>query len=270
MRTRLLAIAVVVTLVLLVAPLAQAITYGQPDGDGHPNVGALIAEWRTPGVKEQLCSGTLIAPKVFLTAAHCTAYLESLGIPNDQVWVSFDQDVDPITPSTNLIQGTWVTNPGYNQRQSDSGDLAVVLFAKAVKRVTPASLPEAGLFDQMAAGGTLRGHKFTAVGYGVHEPEIGGGPPTFPFDGERWRSVSEFRALTAAWLHLSQNDATGDSGTCFGDSGGPNFLGAGAGETNIVAAVTVTGDAMCLATNVVYRLDTAPARAFLGQYVTLP
>jgi hypothetical protein len=60
------------------------------------------------------------------------------------------------------------------------------------------------------------------------------------------------------------------SRTCRADSGGPNFLGAGAAETNIVAATTITGDFMCRATNVVYRLDTASARWFLGQYVTLP
>lgn len=72
------------------------------------------------------------------------------------------------------------------------------------------------------------------------------------------------------WLRLSQNDATGDSGTCFGDSGGPNFFGSGADETKIVAGVTSTGDAMCLSTNTTYRVDTPEARAFLGQYVTLP
>jgi len=40
-------------------------------------------------------------------------------------------------------------------------------------------------------------------------------------------------------------------------------------ETNIVAATTITGDFMCRATNVTYRMDTPSARAFLGQYVKL-
>jgi hypothetical protein len=52
--------------------------------------------------------------------------------------------------------------------------------------------------------------------------------------------------------------------------GGPNFLGAGASETNIVAATTITGDALCKATNVTYRTDTASARNFLSGFVTLP
>jgi hypothetical protein len=62
------------------------------------------------------------------------------------------------------------------------------------------------------------------------------------------------------------NPSTGNGGTCYGDSGGPNFLG----TTNVIAATTITGDMVCRSTNVVYRLDTAVARAFLGQYVTLP
>ena len=63
------------------------------------------------------------------------------------------------------------------------------------------------------------------------------------------------------------NPAKGDGGTCYGDSGGPNFLGAGTGETDIVAGTTITGDFLCRATNVDYRMDTPSARAFLGRYV---
>jgi hypothetical protein len=68
------------------------------------------------------------------------------------------------------------------------------------------------------------------------------------------------------WLRISMNPATGDGGTCYGDSGGPNFLG----TTDIIAAITITGDAVCRATNVDYRLDTTSARDFLAQYVVLP
>lgn len=269
MRKGLVAVFLAFAASVVIATPIHAIAYGERDGTDHPNVGALIAEWREPGVKEQFCSGTLISPTVFLTAAHCTAYLESLGIPNDQIWVSFEVDVDPIPSSSKLIQGTWVTNPGFNQAQSDTGDLAVVLLSKRVRNVEPASLPPLGLLDDLGPPG-LKGQLFTAVGYGVHEPEIGGGPPSFPYDGERWRSVSRFKALNDAWLRLSQNDATSDGGTCFGDSGGPNFFGAGDEESDMIAAVTVTGDAMCLATNVVYRLDTESAQTFLGNYVDLP
>lgn len=261
---RILAVTVVMVVSLIASPVA-AVVYGEPDGDTHPNVGALIAEWREAGVKEQLCSGTLIDEDVFLTAAHCTAFLESLGIPNDEVWVTFAKDADPVDKKT-LIRGTWVTNPGYNQKQSDPGDLAIVLLKRNV-RLAAAKLPSIGLFDEMAKKNGLRGQLFTAVGYGVHEPELGGGEPTFPYDGERWRAVSEFNALNNAWLRLSQNDATSDGGTCYGDSGGPNFLGAYEEETDIIASITVTGDAMCLATNDTYRLDTRSAHEFIDPFL---
>lgn len=256
---------------------AGAISYGEiDDPNPHRNVGALIAEWREPGVKEAICSGTLLADKagqatVFLTAGHCTAFLESLGIPNTEVWVSFDADVDPVTGTTTLHKGTWTTHEGFGHDSSDPKDLAVVQFSTPVGGITPAGLPTAGQFAQMRRAGTLNGQRFTAVGYGVQERQNGGGPPTFPFDGARRRAVSTFNALNKAWLRLSQNPSKGDGGTCFGDSGGPNFLGVGsATRPGMVAAVTVTGDSVCRATNVVYRLDTEVARDFLGRFVTLP
>lgn len=281
-RLKVLASLAVVASVSLAAVQAGAITFGVPDGNDHPNVGALIAEWRTPGVKEEFCSGTLVAPSVFLTASHCTASLQSRGIQDHDVWVSFDTDIgDPVRPTTNLIRGTTHTNPDFGFSGpggfSDPHDVAVIVLdlpaAAVYPGIEPTLLPSLGLFDQLAAKNGLRGQKFTAVGYGVHEPQPGTGPlpDTFPFDGRRWRAVSEFGALNGAWLRLSQNEAIGDGGTCFGDSGGPNFLGAGATETDVIAGVTVTGDAVCLATNVIYRLDTASARQFLASFgVPLP
>jgi hypothetical protein len=79
-------------------------------------------------------------------------------------------------------------------------------------------------------------------------------------------ATGTLNATNKTWLRISMNPATGNGGTCYGDSGGPNFLG----TTDIIAAITITGDAVCRSTNVVYRLDTESARAFLGQYVTLP
>ncbi len=83
-------------------------------------------------------------------------------------------------------------------------------------------------------------------------------------------AVSTFNAVGPSYLRLSQNPATGNGGTCYGDSGGPNFLGAGATETDVIAGITITGDVFCKATNVIYRLDTESARAFLSQFVAVP
>ena len=83
-RSFVLVMLVLASLVLTVGA-AHTITFGQPDGDLHPNVGALLADHDpdSPG-PDLLCSGTLIDERVFLTAAHCTAFLESEGIT--QVW----------------------------------------------------------------------------------------------------------------------------------------------------------------------------------------
>jgi secreted trypsin-like serine protease len=249
-------------LALLVASPAQAITYGEVDEDGkrYPNVGALIAE-DEPGEFFVLCSGTLVASDLFLTAAHCVD-----GDPDELVGVSFHHE--PLNNLKSVIKIAAITShPDFPGPESDPHDLAVIELA-AKSRITPASLPELNQFTTAAKNDGLNGQKFTAVGYGrlerQHEP--GGGEPTLPRSGIRMYAVSEFRALNDAWLRLSQNPATEDAGTCFGDSGGPNFLGAPNGKTGVLAAVTVTGDAVCRSTNVVYRLDTASAQEFLSTF----
>ena len=77
MRSAIFLLATMALAILLAAGMASAITYGHPDGNRHPYVGALV------GADEQgefvFCSGTLIAPDVFLTAAHCTAAIEQFG-----------------------------------------------------------------------------------------------------------------------------------------------------------------------------------------------
>ena len=251
--------------ILLSAPPVSAITYGQPDGDRHPNVGAALAEYREPGVKSIFCSGTLIAPEVFLTASHCTAFLESRGISPHDVWVSFDSVVN--TTST-LIRGTYHTNPAFGHDIARFNDVAVIVLDSPSSAVYPgiqaARLPEPLQLSQMAAANGLRGQRFTPVGYGALERQNGGGPPYFPSsEGIRRHASSSFRALTGNWLHLSQNPATGDSGTCYGDSGGPNFIG----TSDVIAGVTVTGDVPCRATNVIQRLDIPSVRSFIRQFV---
>jgi V8-like Glu-specific endopeptidase len=244
---------------------ALAITYGSPDGTRHPYVGGMVAEdWLRAGQKDLLCSGTLISPTVYLTAAHCTAYLESLGI--HEVWVTFDPEFNS---RSKLHAGRMYSHPNYNGAQSDPHDIAVIVFDQPIKGITPARLPPAGLFDQMKAAGTLDSQLFTNVGYGGQERVIDGGSHIY-YEDTREVSTSSFHALNEAWLRLSQNPATGDSGTCYGDSGGPQFLGAGANETNMIVSTTITGDSQCIASNVAYRLDSASARAFLGQFVALP
>ena len=234
---------------------AGAITYGMPDGNGHPEVGALLAPQPYSDGTWATCSGTLISPTVFHTAAHCDQ-----GV--SRVAVTFDSSYNAASGTT--YWGTWHADPGYNKAQSDPHDVAVVVLDEPVTGITPARLPAAGSLSDLK-GGT----GFTPVGYGAQSVTIDHGP-TFHYSDVRYVATGGLNALTPSWLRISMNPAHGDGGTCYGDSGGPNFLGSGTGETDIVAGTTITGDTMCRATNVDYRMDTASARAFLGQYVTLP
>ena len=240
-------------LLALAAAPALAITYGQPDGNLHPEVGALVGHF-TSGTFPY-CSGALVSPTVFVTAAHC-----DLG--TSRVFVTFDSE---FSSKSKLLAGTFYGDPLYNQTQSDPHDLAVVVLDKPVNGVTPARLPAAGSMGALSVGAP-----FTSVGYGGQEAVNQPGGPVIGFLDTREYSTGSLNSINPAWLRLSQNIHTGDGGTCYGDSGGPNFVGASRTETNVIGGTTITGDALCKATNVTDRLDTPGARAFLGQFVQLP
>jgi V8-like Glu-specific endopeptidase len=246
-------------LVALTAAPASAITNGVPDGNAHPEVGALIADTVFSDGTWAYCSGTLIAPTVVVTAAHC-------GDPGQTTArVSFSTHYHD---GDTVYVGDWVPNPRYRRAQSDPFDIAVVVLDAPVAGITPARLPAAGLLDRLKADGTLATATFTSVGYGSLLPVNGPGGKTYTYTDTRNVAHGSLNSLTPAWLRLSQNASTGNGGTCYGDSGGPNFLGDGASA--VLVANTITGDTACRSTNVDYRLDTDPARAFLGQFVALP
>jgi hypothetical protein len=249
------------------APIALPITNGTLDNNRHPYVGVIVAEYKTPGVKDAACTGTLISPKVFLTAGHCVFILQQIfGIT--QVWVTFD----PVfSSSVTLHSGAMHLNPLFPGRGvSDPEDLGVIVLDEAIVGITPATLPSPGLLDRMLADGSLRNTIFTVVGYGATDTVFGGGPPD-PTQGIGIRryATSGFIALNPDVLKLNMNTVFGFGGGNHGDSGGPNFLGAGSTETNILAAVGTSGDTWGIELDIAYRLDTPEARAFLGQYVTL-
>ena len=250
MRRRLLLAFALLLAVLLPAAPASAITNGTADGGAHPNVGGLVSATQYSDGTWIYCSGTLISPTVFLTAAHCAE--------GDRVAVTFDPDY---VDGDKVYYGTFYADPAYPGPTSDAHDIAVVVLDRAVKGITPALLPTA---DSLS--GVSSTQQFTSVGYGAYEVTNSPGGHQYLYDDVRMVATGTLNATNPAWLRISMNPATGNGGTCYGDSGGPNFLG----TTQVVAAITITGDAVCRSTNVVYRLDTPAARAFLGQYVTLP
>jgi hypothetical protein len=230
-------IAAGVAALAVAAPVALAITGGSLDGSAHPAVGLLVADLGNG--PEPDCSGSLVSPTVFVTAAHCTGNLAS-----NRVWVSFDSQY--FAGSSSLLPGTAHSDPQWGLVKNDSHDLAVVVLDRAVTGVTPFALPQVGALE--TAG--VASQPFTNVGYGYADR-------SFTFDGFRRWSTSSFTNLKPTELLLA--DKSG--GVCFGDSGGPRLLG------NVVVAVTSTGNKNCTGQSISYRLDTPAARAFLAAFL---
>ncbi len=254
------------TLSLLSIAPVRAITNGVIDTD-HPYVGVMAVEY-APGLSFHPCSGTLIAPRVFVVAAHCVAGLAPFFGP-EQVFVTFDDNF--FTATTFVQASAFYFDPAFPGNQNDTHDLGVIILSRDVTEwngvpIDPAELPPAGLLDQMAAHGGLRHQSFENVGYGA-AALFKGAPPSVEFDGYRKVSASPFEALTQAYLmQLMNSDATSEGGTCFEDSGGPKLIP----DTDMIVAVQSQGDPICRTESIAYRLDTPQARAFLGQFVTLP
>ena len=244
----------------------SAIYGGDPTGASQfASVGALLYDFDANGVidgNDEDCTGSLISPTVFLTAAHCVDFFPA----NAQLYVSFAPDL--YARGIKVIPATGFTyDPGYGHDNADLHDMAVIFLpAKATKGMATYKLPAAGYLDVLSAKGALSKATFYNVGYGTGHTATG--VPGYPYDGVRKESVSQFSALQPDWLQLLMNtNATGTGGDCYGDSGGPKFLTSD--PTTVVATVT-SGDYVCRATTKDYRLDTPTARAFLGQFVALP
>src|SRR5258706_12193662 len=125
-----------VALVAVAAGPASAITNGAPDGNGHPEVGALIADSVFSDGTWAYCSGTLISSTVFVTAAHC-------GDPGQTTArVAFSNQYHDGDP---LYVGRYIPDPRYRGAQSDPFDVAVVVFGTPITTIAPARLPTLNL-----------------------------------------------------------------------------------------------------------------------------
>jgi hypothetical protein len=250
-------IALALVFAVAAAATARAITYGTPDGDRHPNVGLLVGF--VSDTEALICSGTLVSPTIFLTAAHCVQPLQEGSLPT---FVTFK--TSPPYGGT-LIAGTPIAHPAY--AQGFPVDIGVVVLSTPVFDIEPALIPSEGFLDQFA---TARGRNpvyFTHVGYGTQAVV-----PFPAFDLVRYFGVSSLvtlrSALTAGWyLQTTGNPGRGRSGICFGDSGGPAFFQ----DTNIVVGVhSYVLSPTCTGTSASFRVDTPIALEFLAEFGVFP
>jgi hypothetical protein len=268
-------VAVVVFGLLAFAPSAWAVWGGQED-TAHPGVGAMYFDEDGDGVVTAdwlVCTGSYTGRSkdgrsdVILMAGHCLPPAEE-GIPASALRWSFDRDASDGVTNTVAATG-YVQMPGFGHDQGDRRDLGVVLLPAGSAAGRPAvQLPRAGYLDGLMASGALKFLRVDIVGYGVIPNWDDPGPTTFAFDGVRRSGTSTVIGLTRSSLLFNQNRhgvGTG-SGVCFGDSGSPQL------ERGTLRLLSVTngGNGQCNANNANYRVDTATARSFLGQFLPLP
>ncbi|MDX2004004.1 MAG: trypsin-like serine protease [Meiothermus sp.] len=244
--------------------VSAQVTDGSLDGNAHPYVGIMVAKSASGGVLWR-CSGTLMSPTVFLTAGHCT---ESPAV-RAEIW--FDADIDagrPANgyPNTGQTRGTTYTHPSYNPNAFVLYDLGVVVLDAPYPMSRYGALPQLNVLDNLARRRGQQNLTFTAVGYGLQQ--------SFP-DAASWKENNQ-RVRMVAHPHLIQINTgfTGDfslllsnnantGGTCFGDSGGPNFIG----DSNVVGGVTSFGiNGNCAGTGGVYRVDRADDLTWLASF----
>jgi len=263
--------AVLVLLAVAIIP-AGAVTDGELDGEGHPNVVLILME--VNGAPAFRCSGTMIAPTYVLTAGHCAGapgefsgmriFTESdveagRGITNNYPFGGGDYSIEAVR---------WAAHPEYPNYAFIFNDVCMTELAEPYDPGGGSgvfgTLPAVDSLDQYK---TKRGQNrltFTSVGYGLQASYPT--PAMFLASNTRTRYVAHPRLLqinvpgfTGDFsLLLSNNHSTG--GTCFGDSGGPNFLG----DTNIVAGVTSFGiNGNCAGTGGVFRMDRQNVQDFV-------
>ncbi|MFL5530023.1 MAG: S1 family peptidase [Gemmatimonadaceae bacterium] len=249
------------------APLAPKtasfITNGSLDGNAHPATVLIVMDEK--GIPSWLCSGTLIAPKVVLTAGHCA------GEPGEFTGIRIytESNVDdgnnnfPYAGQNSVEAASWRAHPQYTSSAFFVHDVGVITLKKAVNLSASqyGKLPSVNQLDALQPGSST---VFTAVGYGLQRIN----PVFIQQDLVRMTAQPHLVQINTPGftgdfsLLLSNNASTG--GTCFGDSGGPNYLG----SSNVIAGVTSFGlNGTCGGTGGVFRLDRQNVLDFVNKYL---
>jgi V8-like Glu-specific endopeptidase len=263
------AVALSATLLLSTASVSVAVTDGDPDGNDHPQVVLILME--VGGEPMYRCSGTLLSPTVVLTAGHCTSNYPDEPFSGMRVFTESDvqngNNNYPDAGPNSVEAASWAAHPLYATAPFYLHDVGVVVLEQPVKLNSYGELPEA---DQLDALKTKRGLKetgFTSVGYGLQE--------SFPTAAAWKNSKVKVRMVAHPRLIQINGGITGDyslllsnnantGGTCFGDSGGPNFLG----DSLTVAGITSFGmNSTCGGTGGVFRADRQDVLDFVSGYL---
>jgi secreted trypsin-like serine protease len=161
---------------------------------------------------------------------------------------------------------SWAAHSFYESGPWYAHDVGIVILKKpGIKKLgTYGELPTVDQLDSLATERGQQDVTFTAVGYGLQQIK----PAPVQADRVRMVAYPKLNQINAPGmtgdfsLLLSNNHSTG--GTCFGDSGGPNFLG----DSNVVAGVTSFGlNGNCAGTGGVFRMDRENVLDFVEPFL---
>jgi hypothetical protein len=277
---RILGLLVAAFLTAGLTPSASAITDGQLDGEDHPYVGLVVifadAEGTVPLWRG---SGTLLSPKIFLTAGHVVGIDPFDGTVPQLAKVYFETDVDGMIedyPFTGGHTGIPIPHPDWTGFLTfpNTNDIGVVVLDEPVLMAEYGVLPDAGLLDALATKTGKKEVTFDAVGYGlqyIRRSPIKG-PIHIQADRVRYQGIVKLLNLVNHLVDGYQIMHSGDSGrgndlggTNFGDSGGPILLPG----TNVVVGITSWGfNWQATGPGFVYRTDTTVSQDFLNAVFT--
>lgn len=224
------------------ARAAAAIVAGSDDSLDPGVVGIGIRRVRCDATLAVHCTGTLVAARIVLTAAHCV----SPPAAASNLEVLFGSDAASLTAVVRRVAAVQL-HPDYHA-DGDLADLALLILNDNAP-VAPVALNTAAL------DASWTGQRVRLVGFGQSDPS--GAPPGTKRTGAATISevgTTQFRIVPGPAL------------SCHGDSGGPIFA-AGSGGGEVLLGVTATGDPGCAAYGQNVRVD-AFSRDFIEPWIS--